>query len=492
MHSVHIDGQEYLPAGEATGAIGIAITTHNRSDQLSKTIERQLAHLPAGAHVVVVDDGSAKPATVPTGVEIVRFETSRGIVSAKNKCLASLLDAGCDHLFLWDDDAYPLKAGWEQPYIDSPEQHLAYQFEDLAGTKKLSDIAKVYEDDEHVAYTGQRGVMLYYTRQSIEAVGGFDPIYGRGMYEHIDLAMRVHEAGLTTFKYMDVRGSVELIHSLDEHLEIARSVPPGEREKQVRENAAIFNDRRDRRDAPNFVPFREPRNVVLTSLLTGSVDPQRGSRWSSDYKDLRDLHASVKTGDLVLTHDAEVNGLPASVTSNAVAPSASGNPYFLRWVHAYRYLRDNPAIELVVCCDANDVQFLHDPFEFMDAEPDDRLIVGDEYEVISNDWIVKNHRWRKLDEFFDGHGDDQLLNMGFIAGRRGLVMEFLLHVITEWEDYQFDLFNSRRDAGVMVGDMAIGNMVLYQHFSDRIFHGPRINTGFKRNEKNSFSLIKHK
>ena len=492
MPTVQIDGREYVPADQATGSIGIAITTHNRGAQLGKTLEHQLEHLPAGAYVVVVDDGSSTPAKVPAGVNLFRFDTSRGIVSAKNKSLELLLEAGCDHLFLWDDDAYPIADGWEAPYIASPEHHLAYQFEDLSGPKKLHDIAKVYEDDKHVAFTGQRGVMLYYTRQAIETVGGFDPIYGRGMYEHIDLAMRIHEAGLTTFKYMDVQGSSELIYSLDEHLEVQRSVSQADREAQVQKNANIFNTRRDKRSAPEYVEFRETRNVVLTSLLTSAKDPQRGTRWSADYKDLRKLHESVKTGELVLFHDEAVKGLPGSVKAEPVAPSPSGNPYFLRWVHAYHYLIANPDVKLAVCCDANDVIFQQDPFEFLKAIPADHLVIGDEYEIVTNDWIVKNHRWKKLDDFFAEYGDEQLLNMGFIAGSRKTVMEFLHHLITEWEDYRFDVFNKRRNAGVMVGDMAIGNMVAYQHFRDRIIHGPKINTRFKANERNSFSLIQHK
>lgn len=492
MPTVQIDGRDYVPADQAAGSIGIAITTHNRGAQLERTLEQQLYHLPAGAHVVVVDDGSSPSAKTPEGVDLFRFATSHGIVSAKNKSLELLLDAGCDHLFLWDDDAYPIFDGWEAPYIESPEHHLAYQFEDLAGPKKLNDITKVFEDEDHVAYTGQRGVMLYYTRQAIETVGGFDSAYGRGMYEHVDLAMRVHEAGLTTFKYMDVQGSDELIYSLDEHLEVDRSVPKAAREEQTRINAEMFNSRRDRREVPRFVPFREQRDVVLTALLTGAADPQRGSRWKAGYKDLRALHSSVGKTDLVLFHDSDVTGLPAAVESVPVAPSSTGNPYFLRWVHAYRYLRDNPDIDIAVCCDANDVVFLQDPFVFVDTLPSDHLVVGDEHEVVDNKWIVTNHQWSKLDDFFDKYGDEQLLNMGFVAGRRETVMEFLHHLITEWEDYQFDAFNKRRGAGVMVGDMAIGNMVLYSRFAGRVFHGPRVNTGFKRNETNSFSLIKHK
>lgn len=489
MPAVQIDGVDYVPADQSAGSIGIAITTHNRGAQLAKTLEHQLEHLPAGAYVVVVDDGSSPSATTPAGVDLFRFATSQGIVVAKNKSLELLLDAGCDELFLFDDDAFPLRDGWHQPYIDSPEHHLAYQFEDLSGPRKLKDITRVYESDEHVAYTGQRGVMLYYTREAVETVGGFDPVYGRGYFEHVDLAYRIHEAGLTTFKYMDVKGSSELIYSMDEHGEILRSTPQSDHEEQVRVNANIFNSRRDKRETPGFVEFRTRRDVVLTSLLTSGVDPQRGTVWESDYKDLRTLHKSMKTGDLVLFHDNPVKGLPGAVEDVAVRAQPGSNPYFLRWVHAYKWLRANDDVGLVVCCDANDVEFLQDPFGFLNPE---LLTIGDEYEIVRNDWIVQNHRWRKLTDFWEKHGDEQLLNMGFVAGGREVVLEFLHHLITEWEDFQFDVFNKRRDAGVMVGDMGLGNLVAYTHFRDRIFHGPRVNTGFKKNERNTHSLIKHK
>ena len=491
MAKVTVDGTDYIPATNTT-RIGIAITTHNRATELAECLKSIQEFTPSGTPIFVVDDGSTKPAKTPEGVEVFRFNTSRGIVAAKNKCLELLIDAGCDNLFLLDDDMQVLTTGWYQPYIDSPEHHLAYQFEDLTTGVRLRDITKVYEDTEHVAFSGQRGVMLYYTRQAIETVGGFDPIYGRGYYEHIDLAYRIHEAGLTTFKYMDVQGSSNLIYSMDEHGQVVRSTPQSKHDEQVRANANIFNTRRDNRERIGYVPFRSGRDVVLTSLLTASTDPQRGTKWASDYKDLQTLHESIKSGSLVLFHDAKVKGLPEDVQSAPVAPSNEGNPYFLRWVHAYKHLRDNPDTRYVVCCDANDVEFQADPFKFLPTIPDDQIVVGDEYELVSNEWIAKNHRWCKLDEFLKQYGDKQLLNMGFIAGTRETVMEFLHHLITEWEDYQFDVFNKRRNADEMVGDMGIGNMVLYTHFSDRIFHGPKVNTRFKGNERNTFSLIRHK
>ncbi len=275
------DGVQYAPVcNPTTSRIGIAISTHNRAAVLSKALEHHLRHLPVGALVVVIDDGSQPPAVVPDSVKLIQHEKSLGIVASKNASLAALCAAGCEHIFLWDDDAWPISDGWWLPYIESPEPHLAYQFLDLAGARKLNDIAVLYRDDQHIAYTGQRGVMLYYHRSAIERVGGFDPIYGRGMYEHSDLALRIHNAGLTSWAFADVAGSEKLIHSLDEHELVERAVPRPDREEQIKRNVKIHNERRDN-GYTGYAPYRPQRNVVITTLLTSEPDPQRGTRMTA-------------------------------------------------------------------------------------------------------------------------------------------------------------------------------------------------------------------
>lgn len=96
---VVIDGVPYAPAAQQRSNIGIAITTHNRQAVLDKALEHQLRYLPPGALVVVIDDGSAKPVSVPDGVRLIRCDMSRGIVASKNASLEALIDAGCEHLF---------------------------------------------------------------------------------------------------------------------------------------------------------------------------------------------------------------------------------------------------------------------------------------------------------------------------------------------------------------------------------------------------------
>lgn len=141
---VIIDGIEYAPKRDKSSTIGIAITTHQRVDVLKLALEQHMKYLPVGALVVVIDDGSKPVAAVPECVQLLRHETSLGIVASKNASLTALMDAGCEHLFLWDDDAWPIADNWHLPYIESPEPHLAYQFLDLAGTNKLKDMAVLY------------------------------------------------------------------------------------------------------------------------------------------------------------------------------------------------------------------------------------------------------------------------------------------------------------------------------------------------------------
>jgi hypothetical protein len=65
-------------------------------------------------------------------VQLLRHETSLGIVASKNASLSALMDAGCEHLF------YGMMMPGPSPITGTSlhritEPHLAYQFLDLAG-----------------------------------------------------------------------------------------------------------------------------------------------------------------------------------------------------------------------------------------------------------------------------------------------------------------------------------------------------------------------
>lgn len=470
--NVVIDGIQYAPVSNSTSNIGIAVTTHNRHAVLSRSLEHQLKHLPSGALMVVIDDGSSKPVTVPDGVKLIRSETSRGIVASKNASLQALMDAGCEHLFLWDDDAWPIAGGWEHPYIASPEPHLAYQFQDFATGQKLNDITVLYRDERHVAYTGQRGVMLYYHRSAIEKVGGFDPVYGRGMYEHSDLALRIHNAGLTTWAFADVVGSEKLIHSLDEHQAVERSVPRPDREQQVKNNVRIHNERRET-GYTGYVEYRQKRNVVITTLLTSQPDPQRGTKLVASPDLLSKWAASVQGAEAIALVD-ELDTAPASATLHRV-PVVPMNAYFRRWLHIYQHLRDHPEYHFVWCTDGTDVEMLSEPWQEMEQG---KIYAGSEPKTYSDAWAKTNHQEACYQQFLTEHRNDLMLNAGLLGGSRQDVMAYAHAIVRIWYRTESNRFWGKENSKPCVGDMIAFGMVGYQQ-RDKLVTGPRINTVFK-------------
>ncbi|CAM7424001.1 Glycosyltransferase family 2 protein [Citrobacter cronae] len=469
---VLINGVRFIPEGDNKVRIGIAITTHNRPEVLKRAIEQHMKHLPSGALVVVIDDGSSPAAIVPDGVKLVRHEQSRGIVASKNASLTALVDAGCEHLFLWDDDAWPIADNWHLPYIESPEPHLAYQFLDLAGPRKINDMAVLYRDDKHIAYTGQRGVMLYYHRSAIDKVGGFDPVYGRGMYEHPDLALRIHNAGLTSWAFADVIGSEKLIHSMDEYEEGARSIPRPDREALVKRNVGIFNARRDS-GYTGFASYSRNPNLVITTLLTSQPDPQRGRKMKPDPQVLQAWADSI-SGALPIVLADELKESPTGAGLFEVPPLGM-SPYFARWLHIYQYLRAHPEYHLVWCTDGTDVEMLREPWEEMAPG---KIYVGSEHKTYIDEWMKDNHHGKAYSEFFELHRDEQLLNAGLIGGCREDVMEFAHRIIRQHYLIESHRFWKMEAAPATLVDMGAFGMAA-KSFGNRIVTGPLVHTIFK-------------
>jgi glycosyltransferase involved in cell wall biosynthesis len=216
--------------------IAICITTHNRYNVFNETYSNIQKHLPDNGILIVVDDASDTP--VPEAS--FRFNDNVGIARAKNKCLELAEIAGATHIFLFDDDTYPIVDNWHKPYIESSEPHLMYIFKDFIA-RKLGDTKVIYTDDKLVAYDHPRGCMLYVHASILPIVGGMDIRYGKWGWEHGDYSNRIFNAGLTSFRFADVH-SKGLFYSGDEHEAVSGSVPQIEKSKNIR----AHKDRYDR------------------------------------------------------------------------------------------------------------------------------------------------------------------------------------------------------------------------------------------------------
>lgn len=481
--SVIVNGIEYIPKGNNSSPIGIGITTHNRYHLFKKTYEEIKKRTP-GAIVVVVDDASDTPVKEAD----YRFNQNVGIAGAKNKCLELLFKAGVEHLFIFDDDTYPLVDDWYSPYIKAGEPHLNYIFENFASGTKLNDTSVLYKDSKITAYTHTRGCMMYYHRSILEKVGGMDTVFGKWGFEHPSLSDRIFMAGLTSFRYMDIADSSGLFYSDDEqNNNVNTTVRGDERRELVNRNRDLYNERKFTKE---YIPFYEKDNIFLTCYFTNVKDTQNNRVWESDIKKLEPLINSLKETRLVVLHDCLEEEDTEKVTFIKVETSI--NPYFQRWISYRKYLLDNKeSIGNVFCIDGTDVEILHEPRW---RELGNYIYVGDEPNTLNDTggWMSKNHPHLAIQDLLNTKGKDyQLLNAGVLGGSVENVVEFLRSLVDFYCLSENDsIFHKTPGAGDT--DMGAFNYIARTVFNERLRYGREITTTFKADERNNYSWIKHK
>lgn len=185
-----------------TPRFGIGVTTRNRAPVLAHTLTQLRAHTPEPHLLVVVNDASddetarvlAEAQAEHPDMTAVNSETRLGVSKAKNRCLQAL--AGCKVIFLFDDDCYPVKAGWATLYAEAIAatgiQH--FNFNDSRRHRMLSKTR--HEGFTVAEFEPPGGVLMVLSHQVIERVGAFNERYGLYGFEHETYTTRCYRAGL--------------------------------------------------------------------------------------------------------------------------------------------------------------------------------------------------------------------------------------------------------------------------------------------------------
>lgn len=462
--------------------MAIAITTRNRHDALARTLKELDAGTPPEFPIIIVDDASDKPvdpgSQSPRVILLHRFEENVGIPRAKNKCLELLMSTGAEHLFLLDDDCYPAIENWWKPYVYGPESHYNYIFTHWTNGTAVGDCAEIYNDGRTRAFDQARGCAIYLHRSVVEKVGGFDPVFGLGMEEHLEYSRRICNAGLTTFPFQDVVGSDELWYSTDRAQAGTRTLPRATRETLLARNRPLAEERRD---SKGYVEYRELPNVVITQLLTKSIDGQRGTQWPRDADLVKDWATSIRGARSVVLLDQSVGSDSESGWRDSVVwivnESGWHNPYLERWRITLKYLRQTQA-KWVWITDGTDVEMLHEPWGHMS---EGLLYVGYEPCTVAKPWLAQHHPFYK--SWIGPNVHREMLNCGVIGGDRDTVLEFLGDMVREL---------ARACHGIEY-EMGSFNYLLRQpRWMQRWITGPQVVTMFKADERNDFSWWKHK
>jgi len=465
-------------------SLGIGLTTHNRNETAKHTLEQIRKHAPTDAKIVVVDDASK----IPFEGSDFRFNVNVGIAQAKNKCFELLED--CDYIFLFDDDCYPVVDGWELPYIESEANHLSFTFDRLANGRQNGN--KIVMDMGYLTvFNNPCGCMLFFTKKCLEVVGGFNPLYKVYGYEHVDLSVRIHNAGLTDCKFMDVPNSLSLFYSHDYHSTITSSVG-ALRSTYVRENIKLYNQSQRSKE---FIPYKpipkiKHKNVILTSYFNYTADPQRGKRWQAQIEELMPLIKSCikHKQHLIVFSDCFVDSVNSEyIKFEKSLPSKTHSPNVYRWIVYQEWMQRND-FDKCWMVDSTDVVLLKEPFKILEKG---KLYCGDEIGMITdNSWMRKTQE-RFISNIPDyrqiilRHKNEILINCGLVGGCSD-VIEPLIDI---WAG-----LHKTKTVGLRYStDMAIFNYVAHKHYNDVLVHGEAINTKFKHEELNNKKAIwKHK
>lgn len=106
--------------------VGITITTHNRRDDLARTLERIASLDPAADEILVCADGCTDETATfvrerHPHIRVLTHDSARGSVASRNDLLRA---ATCDVCVSFDDDSYPLDndfiARVRKHFTDSP------------------------------------------------------------------------------------------------------------------------------------------------------------------------------------------------------------------------------------------------------------------------------------------------------------------------------------------------------------------------------------
>lgn len=225
--------------------IGIGITTYKRPELIQQCLAELNARLPPNSTLFVNDDS----------------ERAEGIAAAKNRCLAALED--CDYIFLFDDDIWPCKDRWWEPFIKGVTDYNCHVFSSSWNTVKTNYI--VARKGSLLSLKWVCGVCVFLTKKVLETIGGYNIMFGKWGGEHEEYAQRAWLNGLAPYRLCDLEGSINNFTSLD-RINNATSTVNSHNRTPSRTISSYF----DRLD-PSWKPYKQEEMILVPEDIPVSI-----------------------------------------------------------------------------------------------------------------------------------------------------------------------------------------------------------------------------
>jgi GT2 family glycosyltransferase len=206
--------------------IGVGVVTYNRPEFFKKCIDS----IPAVDTLVVVNDGTPYSSDVyPSTVkEVIQHTKNKSVGVSKNELMRALIQDGCDHIFIIEDDIHITDANVFTNYIKTAEVsglwHLMYGYHGPGnvnpdGSPKPRYVVD-YKDTKVALNTHCVGAFCYYLRNVIKQVGYIDEKFFNA-WDHLEHSYRITKTGLLPayWWWPDVANSNEMISDQDPTLQ---------------------------------------------------------------------------------------------------------------------------------------------------------------------------------------------------------------------------------------------------------------------------------
>jgi len=180
--------------------IGVGMVSWNAEDRLKQSAQLIPAWIK---NFVIVNDGTPyNDNTYPTQAKVIQHETNLSVGVAKNTALKYLIDKGCEHIFLIEDDILIKDEDVFFEYIihanKSGIKHFNFA---LHGPLNVSNglpnphFKNVYDENVSVVlYPNCVGAFSYYHKSVIDVCGFMDTNYFNA-WEHVDHTYEVIKKG---------------------------------------------------------------------------------------------------------------------------------------------------------------------------------------------------------------------------------------------------------------------------------------------------------
>ena len=199
--------------------IGVGIITKDRPHFLKRLLDS--INECNWVNLVIINDGD--PFECPGyNYYIHTNENNLGVAASKNKAMKHLLDMGCDHIFLIEDDMLIKDPNIFQAYINASKksgiQHLMFGYHGPANKNGISHgkpcprLVVDYVDFSLAFNQHAVGAFCYYSRKCLEDVGLIDEKF-RNAFDHVSHSYELALKGYSTpyWWWADLADSMDYI-----------------------------------------------------------------------------------------------------------------------------------------------------------------------------------------------------------------------------------------------------------------------------------------